>query len=86
MEDKNIFVPLGGERIRKGGAGCVCMNVCGDGMRMQGVFSYFFAVSVYVFLVCLCTSETATVTKTSRQNVTKGANHKLTSASPDILL
>lgn len=25
--DKNIFVPLGGERVRMGGAGCVCVCV-----------------------------------------------------------
>lgn len=58
MEDKNIFVPLGGERMRRGGAGCVR----GDEMRMQEFFFFLFfvAVNVCAFLGCLCTSEIAT--------------------------
>lgn len=78
MEDKNISVPLGGERTRTGGAGCaVCMTVCKNRARMQEFLSF----------VCLCTSETSFWVKTSRRDVTKGAKSRAsTSASPDALL
>lgn len=50
MEDKNIFVPLGWERMRVGGAGGVRAWMCVE--MKQKVFFVFFSVNV--FLVCLC--------------------------------
>lgn len=53
MEDKNIFLPLGGEGMRMGGAGCMRAHVCGEETRME---EFFFCEWVHVSgpFVCLC--------------------------------